>query len=52
MGFALDMIGNHTGAIKYYDKALSIDPKDKLILDNKHIAQEDLRKNNTGIKMQ
>jgi Flp pilus assembly protein TadD len=43
-GFALDNLGNHTEAIKYYDKALDIAPKDKLILDNKHLAQENLNK--------
>jgi tetratricopeptide (TPR) repeat protein len=26
-GTALDKLGNYTGAIKYFDKALSIDPK-------------------------
>jgi tetratricopeptide (TPR) repeat protein len=25
-GFAPDKLGNHTGAIEYYDKALAIDP--------------------------
>jgi Caspase domain/Tetratricopeptide repeat len=28
-GLALDDLGNHTGAILYYDKALAIDPKDE-----------------------
>jgi tetratricopeptide (TPR) repeat protein len=43
-GLALDNLGNYTGAIKYYDKALDIDPNDKLILDNKHLVQENLSK--------
>jgi tetratricopeptide (TPR) repeat protein len=31
-GLALDKLGNHTGAIGYYDRVLAIDPKDKLAL--------------------
>ena len=27
-GVVLDNLGNHTGAIVYYDKALAIDPHD------------------------
>ena len=27
-GLALDDLGNYTGAVKYYDKALAIDPND------------------------
>ena len=28
-------LGNYTGAIKYFDKALAIDPKDTTALDDK-----------------
>jgi tetratricopeptide (TPR) repeat protein len=31
----LDALGNHTGAIEYYDKALAIDPQYLHALDNK-----------------
>lgn len=34
-GSALIGLGNYTGAIKYSDKVLAIDPKDKTALDNK-----------------
>ncbi|MGC1928382.1 MAG: tetratricopeptide repeat protein [Candidatus Nitrosopolaris sp.] len=31
-GIALYNLGNHTGAIEYYDKALTIDPHDETTL--------------------
>jgi Flp pilus assembly protein TadD len=34
-GIALDSLGNYTGAIAYYDKVLSIDPKNVAALSNK-----------------
>ncbi len=34
-GIALDILGNHTGAIAYYDKALAIDPKNVAALTSK-----------------
>jgi tetratricopeptide (TPR) repeat protein len=38
IGIVLDNLGNHTGAIRYYDKALVIDPKYALALIDKGIA--------------
>jgi len=35
VGNVLDNLGNHTGAIQYYDKVLAIDPKDVSALNNK-----------------
>jgi S1-C subfamily serine protease len=46
-GAALENLGNNTGAIEYYDKALAINPKDETALDNKGAALENLG-NNTG----
>ena len=46
-GVALDNLGNYTGAIQYYDKALAIDPKDVNALDNKGVSLGSLR-NYTG----
>jgi tetratricopeptide (TPR) repeat protein len=40
-------LGNYTGAIKYYDKALAIDPNDTYALDNKGIDLDALG-NHTG----
>jgi hypothetical protein len=37
-GLALDREGNHTGTIIYFDKALTIDPKDMLALSGKDLA--------------
>jgi tetratricopeptide (TPR) repeat protein len=37
-GIALNNIGNYTGAITYYDKALAIDPKNVDVLTDKGIA--------------
>lgn len=37
-GNALGSLGNYTGAILYYDKALAIDPKDVYALDGKEVA--------------
>ena len=46
---ALDRLGNYTGAILYYDKALAIQSKRmKLALDNKAAALHDLG-NHTGV---
>ena len=41
-GLALDGLGNHTGAIEYYDKALAIDPKNVLALNYKGLALSEL----------
>lgn len=41
-GIALDILGNHTGAIAYYDKALAIDPKDVRALTFKGLALSEL----------
>ncbi|MFY9868625.1 MAG: tetratricopeptide repeat protein [Candidatus Nitrosopolaris sp.] len=38
-GLSLYHLGNYTGAIKYYDKALAIDPKDIYALDTKCAAE-------------
>ena len=35
-------LGNYTGAIVYYDKALAIDPRDKFALTNKGAALDGL----------
>jgi len=39
-GLSLDNLGNHTGAIEYYDKALAmgIDPHDIFALTSKGLA--------------
>jgi tetratricopeptide (TPR) repeat protein len=37
--WALISLGNYTGAIHYLDKALAIDPNDKLALSHKLSAQ-------------
>jgi tetratricopeptide (TPR) repeat protein len=37
-GLALDDLGNYTGAIAYYDKALAIDPKNVFALTFKGLA--------------
>jgi tetratricopeptide (TPR) repeat protein len=42
MGRALFKSGNYTGAIKYLDKALAIDPNYKLALNNKAWALKQL----------
>jgi Flp pilus assembly protein TadD len=34
-GVFLDKLGNHTGAIEYFDKALAIDPNDIDALNDK-----------------
>jgi lipoprotein NlpI len=41
-GIALNNIGNYTGAITYYDKALAIDPKYIYAINDKGIALNDL----------
>jgi tetratricopeptide (TPR) repeat protein len=41
-GNALYSLGNFTGAIKYYDKVLDIDPKHVIALDNKGLALQSL----------
>jgi tetratricopeptide (TPR) repeat protein len=43
-GSTLDELGNHTGAIQYYDKALAIEPHDVSALNNKGLALYDLGK--------
>jgi tetratricopeptide (TPR) repeat protein len=37
-GQGLQVLGNYTGAIAYYDKALVLDPKDKYALNDKGVA--------------
>ena len=46
-GAALNGLGNHTGAIVYYDKALAIDPHNVLALNNKGVVLDNLG-NHTG----
>jgi len=41
-GAFLNDLGNHTGAIQYYDKALAVDPKYVNALDNKGVALDGL----------
>ena len=41
-GVTLDSLGNHTGAINYYDKALAINPNYINALDNKGVALDKL----------
>jgi tetratricopeptide (TPR) repeat protein len=41
-GVALDKLGNHTGAVVYYDKALAIDPHYANALSNKGNALNEL----------
>jgi tetratricopeptide (TPR) repeat protein len=43
----LAALGNYTGAIEYYDKALTIQPNDSYALDNKGLALDNLG-NHTG----
>ncbi|MGB8934325.1 MAG: tetratricopeptide repeat protein [Candidatus Nitrosopolaris sp.] len=43
----LGSLGNYTGAIEYYDKALTIQPNDSYALDNKGLAFDNLG-NHTG----
>jgi tetratricopeptide (TPR) repeat protein len=47
-GLALDNLGNHTGAIEYYDKALAIDPHDVNALANKGNALDKLGMSENG----
>jgi tetratricopeptide (TPR) repeat protein len=37
-GLTLDNLGNYTGALQYYDKALAINPNDANALINKALA--------------
>ena len=46
-GLALLMLYNYTGAIKYFDKALAINPKDVNALTGKGLALDD-QGNHTG----
>ena len=41
-GVALDRLGNHTGAIAYYDKVLAINATDTNALHNKGLALDRL----------
>jgi len=43
IGWALIKLGNYTGAITYFDKALAIDPNYKLELNNNYIILKDSR---------
>jgi tetratricopeptide (TPR) repeat protein len=47
-GFALDGLGRHNEAIAFYNKALSIDPKNTDALNGKSVAVAALN-NRTGI---
>ena len=38
IGNTLDDLGNHTGAIQYYDRALAIDPNNAALIYNKGLA--------------
>jgi tetratricopeptide (TPR) repeat protein len=44
---ALNNLGNYTGAILYYNKALAIDPKNTFALTNKHAIVHMLGNNST-----
>jgi tetratricopeptide (TPR) repeat protein len=41
-GLAVDHLGDHTGAIEYYDKVLAIDPHNVIALTNKGWAFDGL----------
>jgi tetratricopeptide (TPR) repeat protein len=49
-GLALDDLGNYTGAIEYYDKALAINPKDVNALTDKGVALNKLGDSAEAIK--
>jgi tetratricopeptide (TPR) repeat protein len=40
-GYICCNLGNYTGAILYYDKALAVDPKDDYTLGNKGLALDE-----------
>ena len=46
-GLSTDELGNHTGAIYYYNKALAIDPNNLFALNNKGLSTDELG-NHTG----
>ncbi|MGC1928823.1 MAG: tetratricopeptide repeat protein [Candidatus Nitrosopolaris sp.] len=48
-GLALENLRNYTGAVKYYDKALAINPNHTYALDNKGIKFK-LQKSKIKIK--
>jgi tetratricopeptide (TPR) repeat protein len=41
-GVALDKLGNHTGAISYFDQSLDINPSDINALNYKHVILKNL----------
>ena len=45
-GYALDNLGNSTGAIEYFDRALAIDPNDQDMLVTKGVALDNLGNSN------
>jgi hypothetical protein len=45
----LNTLGNYSGAITYYDKALAIDPKNTFALTNKAAILDILRNNTTSL---
>ena len=49
-GLALDDLGNHTGALQYFDKALAIQPNDIHALYDKGVALGNLRNYTEAIK--
>ena len=49
-GFALDELGNHTGAINYYDQALAVNPNDINAQTYKEIAVNNLSNSTEPIK--
>ena len=49
-GLALLNLDNYTGAIKYYDKALAINPKDVSALTDKGLALDNLGNHTGAIK--
>jgi tetratricopeptide (TPR) repeat protein len=48
-GADLDALGNHTGVIEYYDKALAINPKDVDALTDKGVALKELGNHSGGL---
>ena len=49
-GGVLDILGNHSQVIQYYNKALAIDPNDSRLLNNKANALDSLGKSAEAIQ--